>query len=219
MSRHQGTSPGPFRGVLFDWDGTLVDSAATTYACYQTVLARFDIAFDEAAFRATYSPDWYRTYRALGLPEACWPEADRLWLSEYRRRETPLIPGVRNALEALRERGLLLGLVTAGEGGRVGRELERHGLHPYFETLVCAEELSRRKPAPDGLLLALERLGLSAAEAAYVGDSPEDVQMAQAAGVYAVGLPGGFPNRDSLAAAAPDLLAANLADAVAVLRG
>jgi phosphoglycolate phosphatase len=56
-------------------------------------------------------------------------------------------------------------------------------------------------------------------EAAYVGDSPEDVKMAQAAGVRAVGVPGGFPNREALAAARPDLLAPSLEGALDLLLG
>jgi phosphoglycolate phosphatase-like HAD superfamily hydrolase len=57
------------------------------------------------------------------------------------------------------------------------------------------------------------------ADAAYVGDSPEDVEMARAGGVHSVGIPGGFPNRAALLAAAPDLLASNLAEAVDTLLG
>jgi phosphoglycolate phosphatase-like HAD superfamily hydrolase len=82
---------------------------------------------------------------------------------------------------------------------------------------VYGEDARRRKPHPDALLLGLERLAVSAARAAYVGDSPEDVEMARAAGVYAVGIPGGFPNRDALSASAPDLLAADLEEAVTTL--
>ena len=63
----------------------------------------------------------------------------------------------------------------------------------------------------------LERLGLAAAESAYVGDSPEDVLMARSAGVLAIGVPGGFPNREALAAAAPDLLCPNLESAISTL--
>ena len=58
--------------------------------------------------------------------------------------------------------------------------------------------------------MALERLGVAPAECVYVGDSPEDVAMAKAAGAFAIGIPGGFPNREALAASAPDLLLPSL---------
>jgi phosphoglycolate phosphatase-like HAD superfamily hydrolase len=65
--------------------------------------------------------------------------------------------------------------------------------------------------------MALERLSLPPAETAYVGDSPEDVAMAKAAGAFAVGIPGGFPNREALAASRPDVLAPSLAAALRAL--
>jgi phosphoglycolate phosphatase-like HAD superfamily hydrolase len=62
-------------------------------------------------------------------------------------------------------------------------------------------------------------MGVAAAESAYVGDSPEDVEMARAAGVFAVGIPGAFPNRELLRASTPDLLAPTLRQAVEALLG
>ena len=84
----------------------------------------------------------------------------------------------------------------------------------FFETVVSAGDAPRKKPHPDPLLLALGRMGLAPDETAYVGDSPEDVLMAKAAGALAVGVPGGFPNHAALAATAPDHLATSLEDAV-----
>jgi phosphoglycolate phosphatase-like HAD superfamily hydrolase len=95
--------------------------------------------------------------------------------------------------------------------------MEAFGVAALFATAVCGGETARRKPHPEPLLLALGRLGLSPAECAYVGDSPEDVAMAKAAGVLAVGIPGGFPNREALAASAPDLLSPSLEAAVEAL--
>jgi phosphoglycolate phosphatase-like HAD superfamily hydrolase len=75
----------------------------------------------------------------------------------------------------------------------------------------------RKKPDPEALLLALKRLDLEPHEAAYVGDSPEDVRMARGAGVFAVGVEGGFPNADALREARPDFLAGGLIEAVEAL--
>jgi len=199
------------RAVLFDWDGTLVDSAATSYRCYVHVFSAYGIEYDRATFERTYAPDWYRTYEAVGLPRECWTEADARWTGAYERERSALLPGARSALERLTARGLRPGLVSSGDGPRVRRELERHGLARFFgDAVVCGGETRRRKPDPEPLRVALERLGVRASEAAYVGDSPEDVEMAKAAGVVAVGVPGGFPNREALAASTPDLLAPSL---------
>lgn len=210
--------PYGLQAVLFDWDGTLVNSAETSYRCYVRVFEHFGIAFGPEDFGRTYSPDWYRTYEAMGLPRDRWDEADGVWLEAYARSESRLLPGAREALDRVGRAGLARGLVTSGDGRRVRRELRTLGLLEMFQAVVCKEDATRRKPDPEALLLALARLGTPATAAAYVGDSPEDVEMARAAGAYAVGVPGGFPNRAALEAARPDLLAEDLAGALDGLR-
>jgi phosphoglycolate phosphatase len=207
------------RAALFDWDGTLLDSAEASYRCYVRLFEGVGIPFGRAEFLRTYSPDWYRTYALLGLPEQRWAEADAIWLRLYAEERADLIPGARAALDRVRERGLAQGLVTSGSRARVAQDLEWHAVRDYFGALVCGEDAPHRKPHPAPLQMALQRLGVDATEAVYFGDSPEDVQMARAAGVFAVAVPGGFPNRDALAAAGPDLLAEDLGQALAGLLG
>jgi len=202
------------QAVLFDWDGTLVNTAEASYRCYEKLFGSYGIAFDRDAFRRTYSPNWHLTYSALGLAEDRWAEADARWLEHYCEEEVVLIDGARDALLRVRQAGLRAGIVTSGDRVRVGRELDDLGVASLFEVVVCAEDIVYRKPHPEALLLALDKLGLGAAEAVYVGDSPEDVEMARAAGVMAVGIPGGFPNRDALAAAHPEVLEATLTGAL-----
>jgi HAD superfamily hydrolase (TIGR01549 family) len=208
---------GALRAVLFDWDGTLVDSAEASFRCYERLFAGYGIAFDRARFQSTYSPNWHLTYEALGLPRERWTEADARWLGHYSAEETRLLAGAREALARLRARGLALAVVTSGDRARVSAELERLGVGGLFDALTCADDTPRRKPHPDPLLLGLRRLGVCAEQAAYVGDSPEDVEMARAAGVYAIGIPGGFPNRAALLASRPDVVAPDLAGAVDAL--
>jgi HAD superfamily hydrolase (TIGR01509 family) len=186
------------RGVLYDWDGTLVDSAAKSFRCYVRVFSTFGIAFDQESYQKTYTPNWYQTYEAIGLPRERWPEADALWTRCYEQEPSSLLPGVREALERFSSRGTAQGLVSSGEASRVRR----------------GGETEQRKPHPEPLLVGLAKLGVEPDEAAYIGDSPEDVAMARAAGVFAVGIPGGFPNREALAASAPDLLAPSLGAAL-----
>jgi HAD superfamily hydrolase (TIGR01549 family) len=205
------------RAVLFDWDGTLVDSAAKSYRCYVKVFAAYGIGYDRGTFERTYSPDWYRTYEEIGLPREAWPEADARWLECYATEPSRLLPGARESLERIAGRGLVQGLVSSGDPDRVRQEIVTLGVATFFDAVVCGGETERRKPDPQPLQQALGRLALAPVEAAYVGDSPEDVQMAKAAGAFAVGIPGGFPNRRALEAAAPDLLAPDLESAVSHL--
>jgi HAD superfamily hydrolase (TIGR01549 family) len=206
-----------FRAVLFDWDGTLVDSAERTYRCYVRVFSTYGIGYDHAAFERTYSPDWYRTYEEVGLPREHWPEADARWISCYENEPSRLVTGAREVLQRLAEYGIARGIVSSGDGRRVRREIQALGLEGFFGAVVCGGETARRKPDPQPLLVALERLALSPAETAYIGDSPEDVAMARSAGVLAVGVPGAFPNREALVAARPDVQAPTLEEALAVL--
>jgi len=211
------SSHGGFRAFLFDWDGTLVDSAERSFRCFQRVFAGYGIVFDHEQFRHTYSPNWYRTYEAVGLPRERWAEADGRWIDCYGDEPSLLLPGAREALDRLAKRGIRPGLVTSGDGMRVRRELGVLGLGGAFGAVVCSGDTERRKPDPEPLLLALRRLAVSPREAVYVGDSPEDVQMARAAGTFAVGIPGGFPNREALLASRPDLVASGLEAALDAL--
>jgi phosphoglycolate phosphatase len=207
------------RAVLFDWDGTLVDSAERTFRCYSQVFEVYGIRFDREAFERTYSPDWYRTYEGVGLPPEAWAEADARWVACYETETSRLVDGARDGLERLARAGRLLGVVSSGDASRVRAEMAALGVASLFATAVCGGETARRKPHPEPLLAALGTLAVSPAECAYVGDSPEDVAMARAAGAMAVGIPGGFPNREALKASSPDLLVESIGAAVAALIG
>jgi HAD superfamily hydrolase (TIGR01549 family) len=203
--------------VLFDWDGTLVDSAASTFRCYVRLFARYGITFDQEAFRESYSPNWHRTYVYVGLDRRRWDEADRLWLELYAEERNRLLPGAHQNLTRIADAGLALGLVTSGDRDRVQFELADLGLARFFGVVVCGGDVPNRKPHPEALQTALAGLEVPPEAAAYVGDSPEDVEMARAAEVFSVGIPGGFPNGEALRAADPDLWASSLEEAVAGL--
>ena len=203
------------RAVLFDWDGTIVDSAEISYRCYVGMFERFGIPFDRQRYRETYSPDWHFTYRSVALPEEQWAEADRIWLDFLAKEDhAAMIEGAAHAMHLLAEHGVLLGVVTSGGRARILRELDAHQLAQQFAHVVCGDDGPKRKPHPDALLHALEQMRVAPQHAAYIGDSPEDVLMAKAARVFSVAVPGAYPNREALLAANPDLVARDLADAV-----
>jgi pyrophosphatase PpaX len=108
-------------------------------------------------------------------------------------------------LERLHGEGRRLGVVTAKRRRSVDLAFARCALEPWLHVVVTADDTERGKPHPDPILHALERLGSSAAEAAYVGDSPYDVQAAQAAGVHAIWVAwGGLHGRERLNGTVPD---------------
>ncbi len=209
--------PAAIEAVLYDWDGTLVDSAEASYRCYEETFASYGIGFDRDTYAATYSPNWHRTYVAVGLPQERWAEADARWVERYGCHAIPLVAGAEDAIARVAAAGLAQGLVTSGDRGRVERELAAHGIAGLFGALVCGSDPVEKKPHPQALLLALEQLGVAPGRAVYVGDSPEDVEMARRAGVWSIGIPGGFPNRAALAQSRPDLLAEGLGAAIDAL--
>jgi HAD superfamily hydrolase (TIGR01549 family) len=213
------TRPNPLRAVLFDWDGTLVDTSEASYRCYVRMFTEFGIAFDRETYASTYSPDWYHTFRCVGLPQERWADADTRWLAHFAEETIALIDGAREALELLARHGVKVAIVTSGSRPRIERELAAHAVAHHFQHVVCGDDGHRRKPHPDALHAALETLNIAPHEAAYVGDSPEDVMMARAANVFAVAVPGPYPNREALRAAGADVVSDDLARAIETLVG
>src|SRR4029453_917658 len=129
-----------------DWDGTLIDSFARTLATYRYLFGHFGVAFDDTEFREQYAPDWRRIYRRVGLAEARWPEADRLWVSIYETEVAQLVEGAADAIAALRAAGVRTALVTAGHRARVELEMRANGLSDAFDTVIFGDEVPHQKP-------------------------------------------------------------------------
>jgi pyrophosphatase PpaX len=179
------------RAVLFDWDGTLVDTLGYMWEATEVVTRHYGLAVDEARYRAEFSPDWRLLYRRFGMAEGDIEPAGELWWSVYRgHREAALLPGARRAVVRLREAGYLTGLVTAGHRANVEHQLARHRMARLFPVRVFGDEVAEAKPHPEPLRRALRALDLADAvtEAAYVGDSFDDLRMAVAVGVRPVGI-------------------------------
>jgi HAD superfamily hydrolase (TIGR01509 family) len=203
--------------VLLDWDGTLLDSFKADAQAYIDMFAELGLPWSVAELKRHYSPNWHRVYRAARLPRAKWEEADRLWMKFYRAHRPKLQPGARQALSAL-ERRFKLALVSSGSRARVRRQLREHEVSAMFCTKVCSEDAPHRKPHPAPLRLALDRLGLSPKVCVYVGDAPEDIEMAHRAGMRAIGVLGGSPVPERLRDASPDALIETIRELPALLK-
>src|SRR5947208_3272689 len=207
---------GSLRGVLFDWDGTLIDSYHADTSAYLAMFREMGIAWGIKELERHYSPNWYQVYRAAKLPRKLWDEADRAWREHYAKHRPQLIPGARRVLHALRTKHTL-GLVTSGDRDRVVRQLREFRLTRLFSARVCSGDTLRKKPHPAPLRLALRQMELQAACCVYVGDAPQDVEMARSAGVLAIGVIGPFPTEKRLRAARPEFLIGSLEELPKVL--
>jgi pyrophosphatase PpaX len=174
--------------VLFDFDGTLVDSGAIIVSSFKhavrTVLAR-EVEEEQIAALVGGSP-LHDQMRVLDPARA-----DEL-VHAYRAHNRPLhdelqaFEGVEDLIEMLSAQGRTLGIVTAKSRTTVDLAFAVIQLEPYFDVVVTADMTDRHKPDPEPVLKALELLGSGAATTAFVGDSPFDVEAGKAAGVFTV---------------------------------
>ena len=177
-----------FPVVLFDLDGTLIDSGPMILASFRhatrSVLGR-EIPDRELVASVGGS--------TLEVQMSAF-DAERIdeLVAAYRAHNTPLhdqlecCVGIEEVLAALKAQGRTLGVVTAKRRMTVDLAFRRLGIERWFDVVVTSDDTTAHKPDPAPILLALERLGVRPDEAAYVGDAPFDVGAARAAGVYAV---------------------------------
>jgi HAD superfamily hydrolase (TIGR01509 family) len=191
--------------LLFDWDGTLFDSARAGFLAFQKTFDDLGISFTREFYNARYSPNWYAMYEALDLPKAKWKMADELWIEHYGEQPPKLVEGAGATILELRRRGYRLGIVTSGTERRVTREIAQLSLSSEFEAVVCNEHIVNKKPHPEGLEKAIRLLASNRAVCSYVGDAPEDVQMGKTAGVLTVAVRSDYPTSKHLLDEQPDI--------------
>ena len=198
-----------YETVLFDLDGTVIDSGSIILASMRhathEVLGR---EYDDADLMAAVGGPGLEAQMAAIAPD----RVDEL-VRVYRAHNEPLhdelecCAGMDDVLVRLKEEGRRLGIVTAKRRQTVELAFARIPIAHLFETVVGGDETARHKPDPEPLLLALDRMGARADEAAYVGDAPFDVKAAKAAGLFAIGVTwGGIHARELLESEEPDAL-------------
>ena len=194
------------RTILFDWDGTIVDSMPALFEADAAICRQIGVPFDESIFRRTFSPNWRLMYRSLGIPEERTGEAAQIWLDTFRSDRTRPFPGTEKALARLARAGCTLGLVTGCDRAEVEPQLARLGIDWLLSVRVSADDIAAKKPDPEPLQLALELAGVAHPEdALYIGDALDDMRMAAAARVRGIGIV-------SMLATADDLLAAGASE-------
>ena len=201
--------------ILFDWDGTLVDSLGAFHRANAIVMESFGLTFDIQIYRRNYTPNWREMYRRLGIPDDRLDEANDLWEATFADDGDAVIafPGALSALERLRAAGAVLGIVTAGHREVVEPQLDRTGLGPLLPIRVFGDDLAVHKPDPEPLRLALRLAGDGhrPETSIYVGDAPTDMEMAVAVGARAVGIESAVGDADDLRAAGAVELAPSVA--------
>ncbi|MBL0169994.1 MAG: HAD-IA family hydrolase [Gemmatimonadaceae bacterium] len=192
--------------LLFDLDGTLIDSIGLLLECMEAAFANRERRPSRAQWTAgigtplrTQLAEWSD---GPGDVEAL-VEQYRAYQDLHLERMTSLFPDVAETLAWARHAGHVTAIVTSKGRGMTNRSLRHVGIADAFDAIVTFEETSRHKPMPEPVFLALERLGTSADRAIFVGDSPHDMGAGLAAGVRTAAAQWGPFTRAELAVANP----------------
>jgi len=215
------------RLVMFDLDGTLVETAPEICDAVNDTLRHFALApvaqqqVNDWIGHGTHSLLVQALAFSQGITEAAvrasatLAELAAVFKTHYALRcgtRSQPYPDVLDTLERLRLRGAHLAVVTNKESAYTQTVLDAHALTPYFGAIVCGDTFATKKPSPEGVLACLAQFGVAPSEALFVGDSSIDVATARNAGVAVWALPYGYNMGQPIASSAPDRLIATIAE-------
>lgn len=222
------------RGVAFDLDGTLVDSAPGLTAAVDNALYALELPMAGEERVVTWIGNgadvliqraltWARQERAAlraaqGKPSVDHddiPQAEQQailrklfdrYYGEVAEEGSFLFPAVADTLGALHAKGLPLALVTNKPTPFVAPILASLDIAKYFTVVIGGDDVKNKKPHPEPLLLVAEKLGLAPADLLFVGDSRNDIQAAKAAGCSSIGLTYGYNYGEPISLSEPDYI-------------
>jgi phosphoglycolate phosphatase len=194
--------PKQFDLLVFDWDGTMMDSAAAIASSLRLACADMELPVpseERARFVIGLGLHDALKYVLPDLPPAAYPALLERYRYHFLRRDrdTTLFDGTAQALHALRETGFLLAVATGKSRRGLERALESTGLQSVFHATRCADE-SFSKPHPGMLLWLLDELSVTRGRALMIGDTSHDMEMALAAEVPRLGVAYGAHPRENL---------------------
>jgi pyrophosphatase PpaX len=224
MSIESGSNSTPLNTVLFDLDGTILDTIELILSSYRHVrmehLPEHDL--DDDHFRKRLGVPLWAVFTELVGEGARVDELVDRYREHNRARHDEMVrpfSGIPDLLTELRTRGVRLGIVTSKMRGVTIRGLEISGLAAHFEVIVSVEEVTHHKPHPEPVVRALSELGADPARALFVGDAPADIGSGRAAGVRTGAALWGPFRRDELAPHGPDHFFDHPMEIIEALRG
>lgn len=195
------------RTVIFDFDGTLVDSEQITFELASPIISRFvgrEITREELA---GYKGKVWKTAFKEWVPEQYEMMYQEI-VESWRNTDPllPLYPEVIDLIQTLSEKGIGMAIASARERRLIVRDLKRLSIDTYFDAVVGQEDTLRHKPDPDPLLLASRLLGAEKSNCMYIGDQISDIQASRSAGMVSGAATWGEGIHSVLESAKPDFL-------------
>lgn len=182
-------------GVIWDVDGTLVDTATQHFAAWKRLAQDLDSDFSAAQFAATFGRRNPEIIREIFGQDFSPADIDRLGLQKetYYRADAQttgvqLLPGVLVLLQQLQAAGFQQAIGSSAPRGNLDLLLDLTQIGAYFETSVAMEDTTRGKPDPQVFLIAAARLGLEPARCVVMEDAPAGIEAAKAGGMAAIGI-------------------------------
>jgi phosphoglycolate phosphatase len=193
--------------IVFDWDGTILDSTSTIVHCIQASARDLGLAVPPQSIASHVIGLGLKDALQMALPdleERDYPKLTERYRTHYLARdaELNLFAGIRELIDGLRADGYQLAVATGKSRAGLDRSLRSSGLAPLFDATRCADE-TFSKPHPQMLLDLMERLMTEPARTLMIGDTTHDAQMAHNAGAKALAVTYGAHPRAELATLAP----------------
>ena len=211
-----------YQAVLFDMDGTVLDTLTDLHRAVNRSLAQFELPpVERETVRAGLGNGANRLLHAC-LPDQSEETVQQVlawylpWYEAHCRIETRPYPGILPLMRRLKDAGVRLAIIS-NKGDTAVRELAEAFFPGLLETAVGESATVRRKPNPDAVLAAADQMGLSVADCVYVGDSEVDLATAKAAGMDCVSVAWGFRDAQQLLAAGATRLVQDPAELEALL--
>ena len=192
----------PFELLIFDWDGTLMDSAAAIAEALQAACADLDLPIPptrEARYVIGLGLTDAMRHILPDLPESEYPRVVDRYRVHFLKRDggTTLFTGARGMIEELSDHGYQLAVATGKSRRGLDRALDETGMRRFFDITRCADE-GFAKPHPGMLMAILDSLATPASKALMIGDTTHDLTMANAAGVASAAITHGAHEREAL---------------------
>jgi HAD superfamily hydrolase (TIGR01509 family) len=190
------TSRNAIEGIIFDFDGVILDTETPEYESWRQILARYRIEMPEALWATGIGASMddldltvfieQQLGHAIDRPKV---RAEQRFLSDELIHKENVMPGIVETLRRARELGLKTGIASSSDHNWVDGYLDKFGLRIYFDCVCCGEDVPKAKPDPALYFCALNRLQLSPQKTVAFEDSPNGINSAKTAGLYCVAVP------------------------------